>query len=318
MRWGPLLVLLAVLSTGCVTTGYRNAVGGFATATVAAADAVSTSLAQADVQAREAAVFDGYGEFEDPAALQAPTIADLNAKSRLTDDQRTIRRSALSTLKSYGNLLKQLAESEAPSDVAAASAKLSTQAGELQQTLSSLGGGDGAFGALMQPVSSLFGQVLKAVLATAIRQALDDAILGGEVAIGVFAEAMEKDLIALHQDRKAYLSGRRSMLQIALQQTVERAKDDPGYNLAVIELTERVVAADDALRLWSVLTPEAAPRALAKAHEKLREYAEGGHKKELLTEAGTAVYELAEATYQLVDTLLATAPAGAAALEDSP
>ena len=75
-------------------------------------------ISEADVQARERAIWKGYDGFEPSsmATLESPKSADLDARGRLTAEQRAIRRKALSVLKKYGALLKQLAESEVPGE----------------------------------------------------------------------------------------------------------------------------------------------------------------------------------------------------------
>ncbi len=319
MRRGSLFVVLCLvlLGSGCVTPGYRNAVSRFATSTVTVSEALRAQLAVTDVQAREQAVFEGYGGFEDLASMASPPAAALSTQGRFTDEQRLVRTKALAALSLYGKLLMALATAETPGEAAAAAKSLGSAADDLVSVVmtSDAVGGENPFAGLADPISALASAALRAALDVAVRNALDGAIGGGEDAVALFAEALSTDLRALHADREAWLGERRNLLNTALKHTVEAAKTDPSALLQVIELTERVVAADDALRLWSRISPEAAPKALAVAHEKLRAYIESGHKKEALVEAGTAVYALGNATYQLVSALHATAPTGVTEIE---
>ena len=306
------LLILVVLSAGCVTPGYRAAVGNFATATSTVAGAVQTQLSQADAQAREQAIYAGFGEFEVLSELAPPSLAALQTRGPLPDDQRRIRATAMTVLQRYASLLQQLAMSEDPKDARAASRRLSDSAADLSTSIGEALGEtqDPHFAAFAGPAGALFSEVLEAALDVAIRKALDRAITGGEEAIDGLCGAMARDLTALHADRKAWLSARRNALNTALLQAVEVAKTDATALLDVIELTERVVAAQDRLTLWSAVNPSEAPDALKTAHAKLREYARGGHKTEALTAVGTAVYALGNAAYTLVDAILATAPMG--------
>ena len=150
--------------------------------------------------------------------------------------------------------------------------------------------------------------MFEAVLKVAIRDALDTAIRGGGDAVEQLAIVMERDLIALHTDRLAWLSERRGITNTALQLTVEAARTDPTALLDVLELTERLVDADTALRLWKMVQPGAAPAALRAAHAALRKYVEGGHTIEQLSEAGTAIYQLGDAAYRLLSAVDASSP----------
>ncbi len=309
-----LIVCLLVLTSGCVTTGYRDAVARFALSTVAVSEALSSQMSAADVQARQQAVFEGYGGFEDLSTMASPKAAALAARGRMTDEQRRTRKKALVLLGAYGALLQKLSVAETPGDAAAAAKTLGSAADDLITAVvtSEAVGGESPFAGLGDPLAALSSAALKAALEAAIRNALDEAIAGGTEAIAALAPALERDVAALHADRRAWLGERRNVLNTALKHTVEAAKTDPAALLQVIELTERVVAADDALRLWSAVRPEAAPRALLVAHGKLKVYAEGGHKEEALVDAATAVYALGNATYQLVDALRLTDPAAVA------
>jgi hypothetical protein len=315
MRRLALLLLVLAVSSGCATAGYRSAVVQFAAATTTVSAAVKAQLMQADVQARDQAIWEAYAGFEPEAlaSMKAPKGRAFNTKSGLTDDQRAVRRDALKVLTKYGGLLRSLAEAESPKDAKKASIKLGDAVSDISEQVGmKITGADGADAQLVAFASGathLFGAILEVILKVAIQDALDTAIVAGEEPIKKLAKAIELDLTALHKDRQAWLSERKIVFKTALQHTVAAAREDPGHLLGVIELTERVDAADKALKLWNAVSPASVAKALVAAHDKLRVYAQGGHKKEALSEAVTAIYALGEAAYQLVNALVGLDPA---------
>lgn len=309
------LILLALLVSGCATTGYRGAVSGFAGSTKSVAEALQMQMSEADIQARQEAIFEGYGDFEDLSSLKAPKSAAFRARGRMTDEQRAVRSAALSALTRYGSLLEQLAQAETTEEIETAAREVGLAGDQLAQTIADARGTENPFGGVMGPLAALGSAALDAVLEVAIRGAMDKAILGGEDAIKAYGEALERDLRALHADRKAWLGRRRGLLMTALKQTVVAARTDPTALVDVLVLTERVVEADDALRLWSALSPETIATSMVSAHQRLLEYARAGHKKELLTEASHEVIAFGEAVWAFHLALEATSSTGLAPSE---
>lgn len=256
------LVLLAGCSS---TTGYKKPISDFQNASSVVTDSARIYVNQLNKTERDA-----YIDRQASAAKQI-LLTEIERKQVFSVEEIQTRLDALSQLSKYGELLGQLANSEAPEritnsaeDLATSLEKLVTDVGTLNPT------NNKAFSGAIGPATRLMGEVARLVVEKKIQEALNKAILSGEEPIVKLIRAIRDDLIIAYERKKNAISTNRVVYVDGYE--LERIKTTSN----VEKLRERGEEIKSVLDVWESFpasNPSEGLDAMATAHTALVDYA---------------------------------------------
>jgi hypothetical protein len=198
-------------------------------------------------------------------------LRDINASRLIEDADLKIRLKALDNLNEYIDLLVQIANSDAPYQIAKSAAGLSDALNNLTTTVSGLTNqGNSKFKNAFTSASPIIADLLRILSQKRIKEAIQTAILNGEKPVNDLIAAIGDDLEVAFIQQKLNLEEDRAGL---LKQYNTEVSKSPGNDNALDDLSNQIMAQEDLMDDLVDANPRSALDAMAKAHSKLVAYA---------------------------------------------
>lgn len=264
-----------IMLNGCSTTaGYKKPISDFQNGSSVVTESARVYVTQLNKTQRDA-----YIDRQVSEAKQIK-LTEVDEVQVFSPEAIEARLGALNELSKYGELLGQLANSDAPE-------KISSNAGDLAKSLENLGGNINKLGPAMNtdfkstfgPAAILMGEVARLAVEKKIQEALDKAILSGEEPIKKLIRTIRNDLVTAYQLRRNAVTGNRVIYVDGYE--TERLK-----GVDVVSLRKRGDEIKSNLDVWEALptsNPSEGLDAMASAHSALVDYAKSPKKPEDLS-----------------------------------
>lgn len=252
---------------GCSANKYRAPISNFQTATAVVTAHTRTALNELNQQQRLRVV---QKKRQDNSEIR---VSDIDGSRLILPKDLNARLDALDRLNEYVDLLARIANSDAPENIAKSATDLTGAIGNLTGTINGLAGNSNtnfknAFGV----AGAVISEVLRFIAQQKIKEAVETAVLKGEVPINNLIDAIGNDLEVAFLVRKANLEEDRADLHKKYNLEVVK---NPRDEKLLDKLTEKILAIADALDTLAEVNPRAALNAMAKAHTKLVLHAKG-------------------------------------------
>lgn len=264
--WYATVFISFVMLNGCATTttGYKKPISNFQNASSAVTESARVYVIQLNKTQRDAYI---DGQVSGAEQIQLPEIDKLQVFAPQAIETRL---EALKGLSKYGELLGQLANSDAPGNI-------TSNAGDLAKSLQALEGsvkklspsGNTKFVGAIGPAATLMGEVARIAVERTIQESLDEAIAGGEEPIKELIRVIRNDLVIAYQLKRNAISNNR-VIYVDGYEKERLGKRD------VVVLRKRGDEIKSALDLWEALptsNPSEGLDAMATAHSALLDYA---------------------------------------------
>ena len=190
------------------------------------------------------------------------------------------RLGALNKLSKYGELLLQLANSDAPEKITSNAGDLAESLKKLERNVNDLSAnGDTGFKGALGPAALLIGEVARYAVEKKIQEALDKAILGDEEPINNLIRVIRDDLETAYELKRTAVTASRVIYVDGYEAERLKGRD-------VASLRRRGDEIKSVLDVWEVLptsNPSEGLDAMAAAHSALADYAKSQKKSEDLT-----------------------------------
>ncbi|MFA5159991.1 MAG: hypothetical protein WC484_05740 [Candidatus Omnitrophota bacterium] len=265
------LVLVSGFS-GCASTRtYKTSILKFQTASAVVIDNSRSYLSEVNKTARDAYIEDCVRNRE---SIRLDKLYDAQP---LSSEALSLRLATLDDLTRYGELLYDLASSNAPEEVQAGFQELGASLKKINDDVIKDPGESGkGFGQCIGPVSEIFGVIAKDLMERKIQAALDKAVEAGKGPVLQLIVAMRDDVVVAYAQKQDFYSQRRVLL---VDQYNEALKKNEGESV----LKAKAENLKAGLTLYEALL-SADPRegfdAMIRAHEALVKYAQSSKQPE--------------------------------------
>jgi hypothetical protein len=282
----PPFLSLVILSSCSTTTGYQKPISNFQNATASVTQSTRIYINQLNKTERDAYI--------DEQASKAHTIllSEIESKQVFSSEAIQARIDALNALNKYGQLLGQLANSDAPEKITSNAANMEAAIELLSTDIGTLSGDNNtAFIKAFGPVGTLIGEIARFSVEKKISEALNKAITEGEEPIKKLIDVLKDDIRNAYKRKRNALSKAREIYRNGYEE--ERVKE-PGN---VVNLRARATEIKSSLDLWEAFplsNPSDGFDALAKAHGDLVTYANSPKKSGDLATLAAQMEDFAE------------------------
>ncbi len=265
--YAPVVALTAlILFAGCSSTaGYKKPISDFQNASSVVTDSARIYVNQLNKTERDAYI-DGQVSTSNQILL-----TEIEKKQVFSPEEIQARLEALSELSKYGELLGQLANSDAPERITSSAEDLATSLEKLVTNVGKLSpSSNKAFSGAIGPAAQLMGEVARLVIEKKIQGALDEAILAGEEPVVKLIRAIRDDLIIAYERKRQAISASR----VVYVDGYENERTKP--SLTVDRLRKRGEEIKSVLDVWESFpagNPSDGLNAMATAHTALVDYA---------------------------------------------
>lgn len=259
-------VTALVLLAGCSsTTGYKKPISDFQNASSVVTDSARIYVSQLNKTERDA-----YIDRQVSAANRI-TLTDIEKKQVFSLYEIQARLDALSELSKYGELLGQLANSDAPERITASAEDLATSLEKLETDIGKINrSSNKAFSRAIGPATRFIGEIARLVVEKKIQEALNKAILSGEEPVVHLIRAIRDDLILAYERKQTAISDNRVVYVDGYE--IERSKANPNID-ALRKRGEELKSSLDAWESFPASNPSEGLDAMATAHAALVDYA---------------------------------------------
>lgn len=260
-----LALMLLVLLNGCSSTaGYKKPISDFQNASSVVTDSARVYVIQLNKTQRDAYIDRQVSE------AQQIKLLEIEQLQVFSPEEIETRLSALNELSKYGELLGQLANSDAPEKITANAGDLAKSLENLSENINKLGAtGNANFKNAFGPAAVIIGEVARFVVEKKIQEALDKAIVGGEEPIKTLIQVIRDDLILAYELKRNAISESRLIYVDGYEIERQKGRD-------VISLRKHGNEIKSALDTWEALptsNPSDGLNAMATAHSALVDYA---------------------------------------------
>lgn len=265
-------LFFTVLLSGCSSTyGYKKPISDFQNASSIVTESARVYIIQLNKTQRDAYVDRQVNESNQ---IKLSEIEELQA---FFPEEIETRLGALSELSKYGDLLGQLANSEAPEQITSNAEELANSLEKLKKNIGSLSeSGNANFKGAFSPAALLIGEVARFAVEIKIQEALDKAILDGEKPIKNLIRVIRDDLVMAYQLKRNALSNNRVIYVDGYE--AERLKGSD-----IDRLRKRGDEIKSVLDVWETFptsNPSEGLDAMATGHSALVDYAKSPKKIE--------------------------------------
>ena len=270
--WYAVALMLLVLLNGCSSTaGYKKPISDFQNASLVVTESARVYVTQLNKTQRDAYV--------DRQASEAKQIklSEIEELQAFSPEAIETRLGALNELSKYGDLLGQLANSDAPEKITSNAEDLAKSLEKLEGNINNLGGsGNTNFKGAFSPAALLIGEVARFAVEKKIQEALDKAILGGEKPIKNLIRVIRDDIVMAYQLKRNAVSNSRVIYVDGYETERLKGRD-------VVSLRKRGDEIKSVLDVWEALptsNPSEGLDAMATGHSALVDYAKSPKKTE--------------------------------------
>ena len=273
--WCAFVLMSLVTLNGCSsTTGYKKPIGDFQNASSIVTESARIYVTQLNKTQRDA-----YIESQVSKARQIK-LTEIERLQVFSPGAIEARLGALNKLSKYGELLLQLANSDAPEKITSNAGDLAESLKKLERNVNDLSAnGDTGFKGALGPAALLIGEVARYAVEKKIQEALDKAILGGEEPINNLIRVIRDDLETAYELKRTAVTASRVIYVDGYEAERLKGRD-------VASLRRRGDEIKSVLDVWEVLptsNPSEGLDAMAAAHSALADYAKSQKKSEDLT-----------------------------------
>lgn len=252
--------------TGCPSTvGYKKPISDFQNASSAVTASAAIYVTQLNKTERDAYIDTQVSKAE-PIKL-----SEIEQKQVFSPNQIQARLDALDTLTKYGELLAQLANSDAPERITSNADDLGSSLTKLAKDVDKLDPStDKTFINAVKPATLIIGEIARYAIERKIQKALNEAILNGETPVIELIRAIRDDLVIAYQRKRTAISGSRVIYIDGYSS--EQSKSKPNTE----KLRKRGEEIKTVLNVWETFpgsNPSAGLDAMAEAHKALVDYA---------------------------------------------
>jgi hypothetical protein len=270
--WYAIALMLLILLNGCSsTTGYKKPIGDFQNASSVVTESARVYVTQLNKTQRDA-----YVDRQVSGAKQI-RLSEIEEFQAFSPEAIETRLGALNELSQYGELLGQLANSDASEKITSNAGDLAKSLENLEKNINNLGGsGNTNFKGAFGPAALLIGEVARFSVEKKIQEAIDRAILGGEEPIKNLIRVIRDDLVMAYQLKRNVVSNNRVIY-------VDRYEIERLQGHDVVSLRKHGEEIKSVLDVWEALptsNPSEGLDAMATAHSALVDYAKSPKKTE--------------------------------------
>lgn len=268
-HWPARLKILAIfflfIQFSCSVNKFRKPITNFQTATTVVTAHTNSVMTELNRIQRNRMIIRHQQENK-PIFLR-----DIKASYLIQPEDLKVRLDALKNLNEYVDLLIQIANSDAPEQIAKSATSLSDALNNLTTTVTGLPiEGDAKFTTAFTTASPFIADILNIVAQKKIRHAVQTAILTGEKPINDLIAAIGDDLEVVFIHRKANLEEDRVDL---LSKYNKEVGNTPKNEIIIEQLSREIMVHEDVMDELVNANPRSALKAMAKAHSKLIAYA---------------------------------------------
>ncbi len=265
----------ALLMTGCATTdGYQKPISDFQNASSIVTQSAGVYVTQLNKTQRDAYIT------RQVSGAEPIKLSEIERLQVFSPEGLAARLGALDKLSKYGELLGQLANSDAPQRVSSNAQGLAASLNKLSEDINKLSASkDAKFKEAFGLAALLIGEVARFSVEKKIQEALDKAILDGEKPVTNLIRRIRADLELAYELKRNALSENR----VIYVDGYERERSGVQPNL--LSLRNRGEEIKAALDLWEALpvsNPSQGLDAMATAHGDLVDYAKSPKRAENL------------------------------------
>jgi hypothetical protein len=265
LRKASWVLLVFIILCSCSVTKYQQPITNFQTAT-------------AVVTANTRTVMTELNRVQRDRMIQKHRLKNLPLLQRDFDDARLIdyadlkvRLDALDYLSNYVDMLVQIANNDAPEQVAQSASDLSGALNNLTATVTGQhSGGSQKFKDAFTTASPILADIFRAIAQKRIKEALNAALLKGEKPVNDLIAAIGDDLEVAFMQKRHNMEEERTNL---LHEYNIAIASNPRNEGDIDELTKQIMAEENLMDEQADANPRAALNAMAKAHAKLVAYA---------------------------------------------
>lgn len=261
-----------LLMTGCASTaGYKKPISDFQNASSVVTQSAGIYVTQLNKTQRDAYIDQQVSNNEQ---IKLTEIEKLQV---FTPEGIETRLTALKELASYGELLAQLANSDAPERITDNAKDLAESLDKLGGHVNELsGGGDAGFKGAFGPASLIMSEVARFSVEKKMQKALDKAVLDGEKPITNLLHAIKTDLAMAYELKRNAVTNTRV---IYIDGYDEEHQKGNKANLDVLrQRGDKIKSALDAWEGLPTSNPSEGLDAMVVAHRALVDYAKSSKK----------------------------------------
>ena len=263
-RFAVALTALIMLN-GCSTTAdYKKPISDFQDASSVVSESARVYVTQLNKTQRDAYV---DRQVSIAKEIKLSEIEDLQS---FTPEAIEARLGALNELSKYGELLGQLANSDAPERISSNAGDLANSLKSLEENITELGPiRNTNFKSTFGPAALLMGEVARLAVEKKIQEALNKAIVSGEEPIKKLIRTLRNDLVTAYQLKRTAVSASRRIYVEGYDTERQKGND-------IVSLRKRGDEIKSSLDVWETLptsNPSDGLDAMASAHSALVDYA---------------------------------------------
>jgi hypothetical protein len=265
-----LTIIFIVLTTGCMTSGYKDPISRFQSASSVVIASTRIYIIELNKVERDHYI---ANKLSKKAQIR---LDELESVQVFSQDGLKARLDALNQLTRYGNLLSKLANSDAPDRIKAEAQNLGESMKKLSGTVSELIDADDiAFKSAVGPVTTIIGEILTLVIQQKIKEALDKCIKDGETPINSLLSVIRSDVSIAYERKRQSLSDIRVGLVDEYSREISRGTKADGEKLRLY--AERIRDHENQWEVFASANPGEGLDAMVKAHTALINYAKSRH-----------------------------------------
>ncbi len=262
-----LLIIISISGCGS-TSGYREPITKFNNASSVVINSTKIYLSELNKVERNAYV---DKQTSDKKYIK---LIDINEKQVFSAEQISARLKALNLLSKYGELLGQLATSDAPERITSNATNLGAALSKLSHDVSgNTEENKTDFSKAIGPVTEIVGVIASSAIERKMKKALDTAITEGKEPIELLIEAIEVDIIIAFQRKRNALTTRETALVDKYNLELEAIKNGTGDPIQLEKNAEELKSLLTIRETFKSSNPTDGFEAMKTAHKALIDYA---------------------------------------------
>ncbi len=261
-----LLIIVLSIIAGCASTeGYKRPITKFQDASSVVINSTRLYLNELNKVERNAYID------KKTAKKEQIILAEIEKRQVFSPEQIVLRLKTLESLSKYGELLGQLASSDAPERITSNAESLGAALTKLSTDISRTAEGT-QFSQAIGPVTTIVGEITSLAVEKKIQEALDKAVREGETPVLKLIETIRNDIVIAYERKRQAFSDKRVAIIDKYNSELKKINEGKGN---VDKLGKYADELKSHLNLWEMLptsNPENGLSAMRIAHKALVDY----------------------------------------------
>ncbi len=264
-----LLIIVLSIIAGCASTeGYKRPITKFQDASSVVINSTRLYLNELNKVERNAYID------KKTAEKGQIILAEIEKRQVFSPEQIVLRLKTLESLSKYGELLGQLASSDAPERITSNAESLGAALTKLSTDISSTSSTAevSQFSQAIGPVTTIVGEITSLAVEKKIQEALDKAVREGETPVLKLIETIRNDIVIAYERKRQAFSDKRVAIIDKYNSELKKINEGKGN---VDKLGKYADELKSHLNLWEMLptsNPENGLSAMRIAHKALVDY----------------------------------------------